>query len=147
MDHDKLKILKRVESGEISAEQALAMLGDRKKPGRKPKAKTPKKPNGRPLNLKQREKILAYWVLYHDKMPKQRLKEKLSDMLHVDISVIEKRIAEINRVARDPNILILRDDEGRVLACTKAEFRRAQIRARRMSSNVVNLLNYRQSQD
>jgi hypothetical protein len=127
MNHDRLKILKRLEAGEITAEQADALLASSGKRGPKPKAKQPKASrNGRPIDYEQRKLILAYWVMYHDKMPKQRLKEILSDALNVDISVIVKRIAEINRVARKHrDILILRDEErGIVMAGTRVELSR-----------------------
>ena len=135
MDHDRIKVLRRLEAGEITAEQADALLSGRKKPGPKAKPKPPKKANGRPPVIQQRETILAFWVLFHDKMPKQRLKEILSDALNVDISVIDKRKAEISRIAKNPNWLILRNYEtGTVMAVRKTEFRRMQMRERRLQS-------------
>lgn len=126
MSNDRLDILKRLESGEITAEQADAMLGSKSRRGPKPKAKPPKKSNGRPVDFEQRKLILGFWVMFHDKMPKQQLKEILSDALEVDISVIAKRIAEINRAARkNRDLLILRHEErGIVLAGTRVELSR-----------------------
>ena len=139
MDNDQLlaEIRRRIANGEITADSIMEFAPPpAKKRGRPRKPPVPKKANGRPLKIERRKIVFAVWLLFHDRLPKQELKALLADCFDVDISIIEKHVAEINRISRDPRWFIGRNVEcGMVLAIPQKKLRKLMMRGRRCQAS------------
>jgi hypothetical protein len=107
-EQERLKdILSKVADGSLNVDDAAKLLAKERPKG--PRIKS-KKPSGRPKGVTQRKQdmymaICTCWVLYHDKIPKMKLRDILCDALNIEHTYVATAISALNAAVKRGDLI------------------------------------------